>query len=163
MAKMKAEAGKKKTEATESAGTKPHKTARQCVMVHQTAFLEAYELCGTITGAADAANVARRQHFEWIQKDPTYFERFEEAGGRYVDRLVAAAVRRGVGVEIPVFDRAGAVIGHKFEASDSLLAMLIKRNDRSYSERFTQEISVSRTSTMRKRCSNSLVLKKVVI
>jgi len=126
-------------------------------MVHQTAFLEAYELCGTITGAADAANVARRQHFEWIQKDPTYFERFEEAGGRYVDRLVAAAVRRGVGVEIPVFDRAGAVIGHKFEASDSLLAMLIKRNDRYYSERFTQEISVSRRDEYDAKAMHQLI------
>ena len=136
----------KEIEVAESAGgkTAQNRAFQSRVLMHQAAFLEAYAKCGTISGAAEAADVARRQHTEWMSKDPSYPERFDEASSRYVDQLVQAAVRRGIGLEIPIFDRQGTIIGYKFEASDSLLAMLIRRNDQSYRDKFTGEISVGR-------------------
>ena len=57
------------------------------------AFLAAYSKCGSITGAAKAAGVARNSHYEWL-KDEHYRAAFAEAKEQAVDALEDEAIRR---------------------------------------------------------------------
>lgn len=52
----------------------------------QSAFLEAYVTCSTVTGAARATGEADTTHYEWV-KDPEYAAAFVEAEKRAIAHL----------------------------------------------------------------------------
>ena len=93
---------------------------------NQRAFLAAYAECGTITAAAEAAKINRRQHHRWIEAGNGYQEAFAEARERAGDRLEEEARRRAVdGVPEPVFYK-GKPVGAIRKYSDTLLIFLLK-------------------------------------
>lgn len=90
------------------------------------AFLAAYAECGTITQAAEIANIDRCTHYEWIKTDPIYAKAFEVAHQKSIERLEQEARRRAVeGVEEPVY-QGGKKVGVVRKYSDTLLIFLLK-------------------------------------
>lgn len=99
---------------------------KKALTKRQRAFLAAYAQLGNITGAAEAANTARTQHYEWMRSSVTYCECFAQAEEEAADRLEAEARRRAVdGVEEPVF-QGGKQVGTIRKYSDNLLMFLAK-------------------------------------
>jgi hypothetical protein len=63
----------------------------------QERFLEALpRLQGNISLAAHQASVARRSHYDWLRRDPTYRARYQEALEQARDRLRGEIHRRAV-------------------------------------------------------------------
>lgn len=100
------------------------------------AFLLCFAELGMVTGAAKAAGISRRTHYNWLEKeDPdgklsaqavSYKAAFEEAREIAEENLLSEARRRAVeGVEEPVYYQ-GKICGMKKRYSDSLLIFLLK-------------------------------------
>lgn len=104
-----------------------HQTrAREERQASQDAFLEEYARLGCISGAAKAAEVGRRTHYDWLEADPEYRERFEDAREEAADMLELEARRRAVsGVQEPVFYK-GVRVATVRKYSDRLLEFLLK-------------------------------------
>ena len=95
----------------------------------QRAFLEAYSSCGSVTLAAEAANVSKRSHQRWKKGDERYAQAFGVAKEQASQVLEDEARRRAVeGVREPVYYE-GAVCGHRQRYSDNLLMFLLKANN----------------------------------
>lgn len=95
----------------------------------KAAFLAAFAECGTIRGAKAASGVDDKTHYNWLNVDPEYVKRFEEAQRKSAKALEAEARRRAVeGWEEPVYQQ-GMLIGKKRRYSDTLLIFLMKGND----------------------------------
>ncbi len=93
---------------------------------HKKAFLSAYVEMGNISQAAEAANVSRKVHYDWLKEDPDYVKDFESAHKASGDRLEQEARRRAVqGVDKPIFYKGDQVATIK-EYSDTLLIFLMK-------------------------------------
>tara|TARA_R110002124_G_scaffold113388_1_gene267707 strand:+ start:4796 stop:5326 length:531 start_codon:yes stop_codon:yes gene_type:complete len=60
---------------------------RRKLTINQHRFLAAYVQCGTVSGAARAANIPRKKHYEW-QKNELYLESFEEADAQSKDTIL---------------------------------------------------------------------------
>lgn len=89
-------------------------------------FLQAYAQTGNVSAAAKLAEVARRTHYEWLERDTRYAARFAEAVDEAADRLETEARRRAVsGVSEPVFYK-GEKVGAMQKYSDVLLIFLLK-------------------------------------
>lgn len=72
--------------------------------IRQNAFLRALERCPVITTAAKQVGIARDLHYDWLQDDPTYRPRYQEALQRAGDALEEKALELAVdGWEEPVF------------------------------------------------------------
>lgn len=105
----------------------PSDTVRRQREGRQTAFLAAYAKTGNITVAANKAGINRGTHYEWVESDPDYAERFQDAGEEAADYLEAEARRRAVvGVEEPVGWYKGEPGGTVRKYSDTLLIFLLK-------------------------------------
>lgn len=92
--------------------------AAQTTQRKKTLFLTAYARLGTVLHAAEAAQIARRTHYEWLATDPEYKRSFVEAENAAIDSLEAEARRRA------------------FAGSDTLLIFLMKgANPSKYRER----------------------------
>jgi hypothetical protein len=90
------------------------------------AFLVAYASLGTITHAAEAAQVDRGQHYRWMDTDPAYPALFAEAGTKAKEAMVREARRRAIeGTAKPVY-QGGQRVGTIQEYSDTLLIFLMK-------------------------------------
>lgn len=97
--------------------------------IKKSAFLVAYSQCGSISGAAKAAKVARFSHYKWMQSDTDYARAFEEAHVIATDALEEEARRRGaLGVLEPIY-YLGKKVGTKRVYSDTLLIFLLKGNN----------------------------------
>jgi len=95
-------------------------------VLHQKKFLAAFSECGIVNWAARWAKVHRTSHYVWMNEDPTYPARFEEAEKRAARGLVDEATRRGrFGVSKPVWYK-GRVVGYETEFSDRMLELVIK-------------------------------------
>ena len=92
----------------------------------QHAFLEAYARCGVVTEAAETVGIVREQHYRWMQDDPDYKTRFEQAQARAADSLESELFRRvREGVEEVVTEDDGKQrVTRKF--SDTLLIFALK-------------------------------------
>lgn len=103
---------------------RPGRSARS-VAARRAAFLAAYAQCANITAAAEAADVPRQTHYDWLA-DPEYAAAFDQAHEAAADTLEKEARRRAEeGWDEPVF-HDGAVVGHKRRYSDTLLIFLLK-------------------------------------
>lgn len=90
----------------------------------QQAFLAAFSATGVITTAAEAAQIDRSTHYEWLE-DPDYEKRFHEAEEQAADILESEARRRAVeGVTKPIY-QGKELVGHVQEYSDTLLTFLL--------------------------------------
>lgn len=88
--------------------------------------MAAYAEAGTITEAAQIADIDRTSHYRWLRDDPTYAERFKDAHEQSVERLEQEARRRAAqGWDEPVYHK-GKVVGHVRKFSDTLLIFLLK-------------------------------------
>jgi len=106
--------------------TKEISKTEKAKKARQDAFLAEYKLCATITHAAEIALIARQRHYKWLDNDPAYAKRFEEAKTAATDSLVAEARRRATqGVEESVYYQ-GEVVGTIRKYSDTLLIFLLK-------------------------------------
>lgn len=106
----------------------------------QRAFLEAYARCGVITEAANAANVDRTQHYDWLA-DPEYKRKFDEAQQKAADSIESELFRRvRDGVEETVTEANGDTrITRKF--SDTLLIFALKgQKPEKYREQWKGEL-----------------------
>ena len=83
--------------------------ARDATAARKASFLEAYaKVPPPITHACRVAGVGRRTHYDWLEADPEYAERFEDARAEAVDE-VEFAMRRialGGGDHVPSSVRA---------------------------------------------------------
>ena len=98
---------------------------------NKRAMVEALERTGNITEAALAAKVRRKNHYDWLKKDPTYVDAVEAAMNVASDLLETEARRRAMeGVPEPVIrqDKDGTwkAVGAIRKYSDRLLIFLMK-------------------------------------
>lgn len=110
---------------------------------NQAAFLEAYAKTATITHAATIAGIDPTRHYEWLEQDTSYADRFKDAKAKATDALEKEARRRAIeGVEEPVGWYQGQPGGYVMRYSDTLLIFLLKgANPRKYRENFSHEIT----------------------
>lgn len=122
-----------------------------------TAFLAAIRAYPNITEAAKAAGIDRRAHYQRLERDPAYKERFLSAYREGIEALEDAAIRRaqrgvrklvvyhGAPVMVPKDpnDPEGPKVWlYEREYSDQLMSLLLKgKKPDVYSERVKQEIS----------------------
>jgi hypothetical protein len=94
-------------------------------------FLTAFALCGNVTDASDKAEIGCKTHYGWMNLEhderDAYREAFAEAQERAFVVLEREARRRAVdGVENPIFDKDGNLVGHEIKYSDTMLIFLMK-------------------------------------
>jgi hypothetical protein len=93
----------------------------------QNAFLKAYARRGTITHAARDAGVPVSYHYNWLEIDPDYPQKFKLAHQEAVEELEAEARRRAIeGVEEATGWYKGVPGGFVQRYSDTLLIFLLK-------------------------------------
>ncbi len=93
--------------------------------MRQGAFLAAYAKTARINRAAEAAEVDRSTHYDWLANDPEYSDMFIKARAMAAQQLEDEAVRRAVeGCDRPL-GVAGQVVQVR-EFSDTLLIFLLK-------------------------------------
>jgi hypothetical protein len=121
---------------TKTAQRRPGGNSARNRLKAQERFLRQFEKLGTIVHAADKAKVGRRTHYQWLEEDPTYPERFAHAEEIAIQTLERELYRRAhEGVDEPVFYQ-GAVCGVVRKYSDSLLMFALKAKRRSiYADR----------------------------
>ncbi len=93
----------------------------------QNAFLKAYARHGTVTHASRDAGVHVSYHYNWLEIDPEYPEKFKFAHQEAVEALEKEARRRALeGVEEPTGWYKGEPGGFVKKYSDTLLIFLLK-------------------------------------
>lgn len=93
--------------------------------MRQDAFLSTYRQSGVITTACKAIGISRETHYDWLETDPTYPERFESAKRHAAQALEEELYRRAVD-----------------EKSDTLLIFALKgAMPDKYRERFSAELT----------------------
>ena len=98
---------------------------KQELSINQRGFLAAFSKTGTVSYAAEAAQVDRGRHYAWLKK-PTYSEAFEAAQVVAAETLEKEARRRAVeGIEVAVYHQ-GKKVGTQHKYSDVLLIFLLK-------------------------------------
>ena len=99
--------------------------------VHQARFLECFVASGgRVLTACRWCKLSRQAHYNWLNQDPTYPPRFENAKQRAAQTLEDEAIRRAHdGTRKPVFHK-GKIVGYVQEYSDSLMQTLLKASNR---------------------------------
>lgn len=106
------------------------------LLKEQSAFLAAFVLNGTITHAAEAVGVDRRNHYHWLEQEE-YAAAWAEAQEAAADRLEKEAIRRAVdGLKRfkftskgdPILDPDTGKPYYELEYSDRLLECLLRAN-----------------------------------
>lgn len=98
----------------------------------QDAFLNAYTKIGSIRAASEAVGVSWQSHYDWLDHEPDYAERWEAAQEGLTETLEKAAVERAtVGSERGVYFQ-GEKVGTERWYSDSLLMFLLKSRRQVY-------------------------------
>ncbi len=97
----------------------------QIVSPKKKAFLAAFSECASVSHAAAAAKVSRRQHYRWL-KDAEYGQAFKEAKEKGIEGLEREARRRGLeGITRTVW-YGGEPVGEEKVYSDTLLIFMLK-------------------------------------
>jgi hypothetical protein len=101
----------------------------------KAAFLAAYAQCGNVSQSADAADIDRHTHYEWLASDAGYATAFAQAQERATEALERVARERAtIGTVRKKFTQRGEPIldpetGKQYvehEVSDTLLIFLLK-------------------------------------
>lgn len=102
------------------------------------AFLSAYAVVGTVTGAAKTTGISRRSHSSWMKNDANYAAAFvvaeqiaadaleQEARRRAIEGVMRPVLYKGVQVEItdPQTGQPAPLFEHEY--SDTLLIFMLK-------------------------------------
>jgi len=84
---------------------------------NQGSFLEMYGKLGEICAAAKAANIDRGCHYDWLETDEEYRERFLVLQGARVQQANDTAYRLGVvGVMVPKTMAGGRELVREFDS-----------------------------------------------
>ena len=134
------------------------KTVQPRTAKKRAEFLSAYRDCGNIRVAAEAVEIGRQSHYDWMKADPQYRDQFETATREAIEALeTEARTRATIGALRPVFYKGEAISipcqvddAGSFEdpmhagryrklylestKSDILLMFLLKKLDPSYRE-----------------------------
>jgi hypothetical protein len=107
----------------------------------QDRFLDAFVEHATVAAASKVAGVGRRTHYDWLEADAGYADRFKDAEEEVTEALEAEARRRAVaGVEEPVHYQ-GERVDTIRRYSDVLLIFLLKaRRPNIYRERVDHQV-----------------------
>lgn len=101
-------------------------TRADCVLGKQAAFLRSLAAGRSVRQAAEDAGVASDKPYQWREQDMDFAVRWVTAEEAGTDIIEEEAFRRAVnGVQKPVF-RAGEVVGHVADYSDTMLMFLLK-------------------------------------
>lgn len=118
----------------------PEETPNTSAHLKKAAMLAAYAELGNVSKAAEAAEIGRTTHYDWLDADPEYKARFQEAHRLATERLEEEARRRAVdGWVEPVFYK-GERVGGIRKYSDTLLIFLLKGNN---PEKFRERVEHS--------------------
>ena len=114
----------------------------------QSQFLAAFAELGTICHAANVSGLSYSDHYKWLERDPTYPARFEEACNKSRDKLEREAIRRATeGVArkrfYPKGHRYEGQEYTEFEYSNNLLIFLLKGN---LPEKYRERYDVNQTT-----------------
>lgn len=112
-------------------------------------YLEALAKVGVITYAAKVAGISRQTVYEWLEADPDFARRHQEALLESTERMEQEAWRRAVlGTTKPIYYR-GRRIGTLREHSDTLLIFMLKaRKPETYRERVDVDARVKQQVTL---------------
>ena len=113
---------------------------------HKKAFLAAFRKCGNITRSAEAAEITRRMHYEWMKADAAYILDFADAQKDATEIMEEEARRRATeGVRKykfnpktgePYTNPETGLPYYEHDYSDTLLIFLMKGADpEKYAER----------------------------
>jgi hypothetical protein len=101
----------------------------------QTRFLAAIEQCGRVLTASRWAGIHRSLHYRWLDEDPTYPMRFQDAEAKFTQCLKDEAIRRaheGV-VKLVLYKgkpvRYQGQLLYEHEYSDHLMIKLLEAGD----------------------------------
>ena len=95
----------------------------------QRKFLASYSVLGNITLAAEAAQVSRKSHYQWMDEEE-YRTAFLEAQEHSTDLLVGEARRRGCeGWEEPVVYQGGLCYEKRPDGKKSAKPLVIRKYD----------------------------------
>jgi len=117
----------------------------------QEAFLAAYAQTGVILTAAKATGISRETHYEWLKKDETYPERFEQAKEDSIDVLEQEAIFRATeGLRKYKFHQGEPILDengnhyYEVERSDTLLIFMLKgKRPEKYRDNFKGEVDIN--------------------
>ena len=93
-------------------------------------FIDVLRASPNVSAAARAAGIARQTAYEARETDPGFKAEWDDAIEESVDELEAAAFTRAKGIEIPIVNKQGEIVGHRVEASDPLAIFLLKAHRR---------------------------------
>lgn len=104
------------------------------------AFLESFSMLGSITAAAEAAEIHRTLHYKWLEDDADYRDAFGRASELAGDYLESKAIERATeGWEEPVWHQ-GQQVGAVRKFSNTLLIFLLKgAKPEKYKDRIQQQ------------------------
>lgn len=96
--------------------------------IKKAKLLTAYASCGVLTQACQEVGITRRTHYWWLESDPAYVLRYQDAQEAAIDVLEAEARRRALGVAQLVQGMGGedAPKAKAPRGSDLLLIFLLK-------------------------------------
>jgi len=126
-----------------AAKKKPDTVAAAAVAARKAAFIQGLTQVGTISGAAQLAQIHRSTHYEWMAcndkgdpVDPAYVNAVEDALQQFADRIRHEVARRALqGVKRDVWYK-GAVVGQEVEYSDRMLELIARAKCPEFKEKF---------------------------
>jgi hypothetical protein len=87
---------KAKAPLTEEAKLRRAVAEAERIAARKQAFLAAYGICASVSGAAEASNINRDTHYDWLEKDTDYQARFKAVRVRASQFLEDQATERAV-------------------------------------------------------------------
>ena len=77
----------------------------------KAAFLKAFQEVGVVSYAARAAKIGRRTHYDWLESDPEYARKVEDAKDEAADALEVELFRRAL--DTKKLDTTALIVGLK--------------------------------------------------
>ena len=109
----------------------------------QAAFLKAFSIHGQIKAAAEAANIGRQTHYDWIAGDEDYRKKFRSLRYAVCQMIEDALVERlAFGWEEPVFQQ-GEKVGVKRKFDNSAAIAYLDRHDPDFIAGKRQNVDVT--------------------
>lgn len=100
--------------------------ARRTPEKDREAWLEAFRVAGTVTGACKRTGIGRRTVYDWRQKHEDFALAWADVEEETTERMEREAIRRGMeGFESDVYHQ-GQVVGTERKYSDTLLIFMLK-------------------------------------
>ena len=107
-------------------------------------FLQKLEVSGLISTSAKQVGITSNLVNAERKVDPEFDKACEEAMALFNESLEEEMIRRARdGVEIPVYNKDGELVGHQTKYSDKLLEFALKNRDEKYNDKLKTEVNFS--------------------